>query len=497
MSKTVPNGLRLSVSGYEREGFLKKRIENSLRRNTALLMAFVCSACLCFPAFGAAAETGPGITAEAGAVTLIPDVTPSMCRADYWEGRTESLYLTPGQIAEQNRNILNTEAAKMNDLEALPEQYNGDAVKAGMLNELSVFPKNHYLNGAPVPDSYYQAIVENISGAATSEAMPTRYGYCVTTTVMKGYPYAEYLSDTQDDTEWDDFVSSGIRVNEPLAVYFSTADGRFTYVRSTCCSGWAPTEDLAVCKDKAEWEAFLKPEKFLVVTGEKVYLEASADFPEASQKLLTMGTVLPLSSGETGSVTNRMPWFNYVVKLPCRNADGSFYTREALVSMNRDVHTGFLPLTEKNILEQAFKSLGNRYGWGGMLNAQDCSSYIRDVYKCFGLDLPRNTTWQSAMPAERTELASLSDAEKTDAIRKLPPGSILFFKGHEMMYLGERNGKLYVISDVSSLVLPGDTSGTKLRARSVIVNSLSMMRANGTSWLFSLYCGVVPWKCRK
>ena len=65
-----------------------------------------------------------------------------------------------------------------------------------------------------------------------------------------------------------------------------------------------------------------------------------------------------------------------------------------------------------------------------------------------------------------------------------------------MMYLGERNGRLYVISDVSSLVLPSDETRTKIRARSVIVNSLDMQRANGTNWLGSLYCGVVPWKIK-
>lgn len=451
---------------------------------------------LCFPAFGAAAENGPGVSAGAGAIQLLPGVTASMCRADYWYGRTDGILLTQEQIAGQNRKIVSMEETKMNDLEALPGIYNGTKIKENMVNELNTFPRDHYLNGNPVPDSYYLAMRRNIDRAETAEQMPLRYGYCVNSTVLKAYPYADYLSDTQDDTEWDDFVSSGVRVNEPLAVYFSTGDGKYIFVKSTCDSGWIPAEDLAVCRDKEEWEACLNPDRFLVVTGEKVYLEASADFPEASEKLLTMGTVLPLDMEKTGSVTSRMLWYNYVVKLPYRNADGSFSAREALISMNRDVSVGYLKMTQKSILDQAFKSIGNRYGWGGMLHAQDCSSYIRDIYKCYGLDIPRNTTRQAVMPAERTELASMSDAEKSAAIRALPAGSTLFFKGHEMMYLGERNGRLYVISDVSSLVLPSDETRTKIRARSVIVNSLDMQRANGTNWLGSLYCGVVPWKIK-
>ena len=35
--------------------------------------------------------------------------------------------------------------------------------------------------------------------------------------------------------------------------------------------------------------------------------------------------------------------------------------------MSRDVSVGYLSLTNEEIIKQAFKCLGDRYGWGGML----------------------------------------------------------------------------------------------------------------------------------
>lgn len=81
--------------------------------------------------------------------------------------------------------------------------------------------------------------------------------------------------------------------------------------------------------------------------------------------------------------------------------------------MSRDVSVGYLSLTNEEIIKQAFKCLGDRYGWGGMLESRDCSSYIREVYRCFGWILPRNTTGQLQMPVRKIELAGRRCSEKS------------------------------------------------------------------------------------
>ena len=426
-----------------------------------------------------------------------PNVEPKMCTADYWIDKlhgANQLLLSEEEIEELNQKILNTPACTMYDLAALPAQFNGRKMADAQAAFTS--PTGLFLHNQPVPESYYEAIRTNIKNASVSEAMNLRYGFAVNRTLMKAYPYDDFLSDSKTDMEWDNLASAPVRVNEPLAVYFYTADGKYALVKSTICSGWVPAADIAVCRDKAEWLDAQQMEQFLVVTGEKVYLEAGTAYPEASEKCLTMGTTLELASGTDELINNRLPWNSYVVKLPHRNADGSFSQKKALISANRDVTVGYLPFHSAEILRQAFKCLGNRYGWGGMLNSQDCSGFVIDIYKCFGLQIPRNTTWQAAMPVAVTNLTGMTDEEKEAVLTTLPPGSILQFPGHEMIYLGKAGGRYYTINDVSSLVSPleGDTGTEVLRVRSVIVNDLSTRRKNGKEWFEQLSRAITVWE---
>ena len=258
----------------------------------------------------------------------------------------------------------------------------------------------------------------------------------------------------------------------------------------------------------------------LVVTGDMVWLEASAVYPGTSAYRLRMGTVLELCVEEgipeiketietnrkkrTGAVIetteaqaeqrvqNRLSWNNYIVWLPCRAPDGSFFRQKGLIPMSRDVSVGYLSLTNEEIIKQAFKCLGDRYGWGGMLESRDCSSYIREVYRCFGWILPRNTTGQLQMPVRKIELAGRRCSEKKQILKVLEPGTLLYFPGHVMMYLGYENGNFYVINDVSRLVKEGETM--PVRVRSVIVNTLAVRRPNLRTWMEELTLALIPWE---
>ena len=144
---------------------------------------------------------------------------------------------------------------------------------------------------------------------------------------------------------------------------------------------------------------------------------------------------------------------------------------------------GYLPFTERNILKVAFECLGNRYGWGGSLEAMDCSLYVCLVYRCFGFSLPRNTSWQQAIPSFN-KIEGKTDDEKTGEIKKSHVGSVLYFSGHEMMYLGRYKGRTYVISALGTVFDVGDT--TKRSVYNVSINTLDVKRANGNTWLANL-----------
>ena len=121
--------------------------------------------------------------------------------------------------------------------------------------------------------------------------------------------------------------------------------------------------------------------------------------------------------------------------MPTRNADGQYVKEMAMISEHSKVNVGYLPYTERNILEVAFQCLGNRYGWGGSLEAMDCSLYVCQIYRCFGFVLPRNTSWQQKIPSFKS-IKGKTETEKTSEIKKAHVGSVLYFSGHEMLYLG-------------------------------------------------------------
>lgn len=236
------------------------------------------------------------------------------------------------------------------------------------------------------------------------------------------------------------------------------------------------------------------PERFLVVTGDKIQTEKSY-VPEHSELALEMGVKLELCEEAVQVVDNRMSWYNYVVYVPGRGSDGLYVKQKMLIPKGSDVHMGYLSLTKENLIGQAFKSLGTRYGWGGSENAQDCSSFVREVYSCFGLTLPRNTTWQAKMHSCKVQLSGMTDAEKKRVLDSLPTGSILEFPGHEMLYLGQKNGRYYTINDVSSLCLDTEAGATKYRVRDTVINSLEdTKRANGHTWLSQLSVAIVPFQ---
>ena len=438
-------------------------------------------------------EYGPGYP-KTGSAALLGDVRESMLVPDYWTSGPEykKVLLSREEIRHFNElNFLKSETC-MEDLSASAEYFDGLKMRENCTAQATY--KKLYLNGVPATEAYFENIRNNILSSPASGSMPVRYGIAVNRTVMKSIPCDDFLSDAEDDSDWDELTLSAILVGEPVTVYLTSGDGRHYLVHSEICQGWVPAEDIAVCRSKEEWLEACTHEHFLVVTGDSVTTEESAANPGHSARSYDMGTVLELSEGAE-SIDNRMSWYSYIAYVPERDASGMYYRSKILIPMSRDVHIGYLPFTQENLIAQAFKCLGNRYGWGGMLNSQDCSAFVRELYLCFGMKLPRNTSWQAMMPVKITDISKETDAAKTELLKETPPGAILQFPGHEMLYLGCIDGKCYTINNVSSLCFPSDAGNVKYRGRSVIVNELGgTYRANGKTWLQSLSKIIVPWE---
>ena len=353
--------------------------------------------------------------------------------------------------------------------------------------------------GNPIGREALLTIPQNIDGIAAQETEAVRYGICVRRSDMRRLPGDIFATDEPGDLNLNRYQLTGVRVNEPLLIRAVSKDRDYYYCDSDCCSGWIPVRDVAVCASREQWlEVWDIPSaEALVITEGKLYLENTNVNPQTDQVLLTLGTVLRRISPEAYDplVTGRSAVHNYPFWLPVRQADGSCAQVQALISQNHSVSEGYLPLTTANILRVAFSMLGETYGWGGMLHSEDCSGYVRAVYRCFGLDLPRDTGPQSMMRVFRYDISAMTPAEKRAVLDTLPAGAILFFSGHEMLYLGSFSGKHYVISAVSSM--RAFDSGERLRIRSVAINTLDAARLNGATWMESLETALLPYQAEQ
>jgi len=439
------------------------------------------------------------LTAGAARVPYLPDVTEAMSDPAYW-CTDERVLMTWDEIQGLNDLTIAASGTGMYDLKNQAETVDGVNLNK-MVQSSSQADAAYYLGwtylgtDTKATQKDFDKMIRNTQNPKATTDQAVRYGVAVHRTTLRTFPSETPIWDDPKDPDFNYQHLVGLRVNEPIVITSVSADGKYYLAKSICCSGWVPAQDVAVCRDKEEWISAwdLAPEDTLVVYGDKVYTEKSNYSPITSQLLLTMGTTLELAVVEDPNelIDNRAPYQNHVVWMPIRNEDGSYAKKKTLISEHAKVSEGYLDLSGANIASVALEALGNTYGWGGSLLSEDCSAYIRNIYKCFGLELARNTTWQQAMPMAKVDMTNMCLEEREDVMAALPLGSVLFFSGHEMLYLGSENGEDYVLSAVSKIKIPGQ-SGTQ-RIRSVILNTLDIQRANGLTWLEALTAVNVPY----
>jgi len=437
-------------------------------------------------------------------IRYLPDVTGEMMDQAFWTAgldNADEVLADADAIRELNSIIVAAEDCNMADLQQVSRYiYEQDLYRslwASAMSDASLMIQTpHYnIDNRPVTGQKLTEIVENIGGEDAKYMKTVQYGICVERCDLTSLPTEMIASDEKGNQDFNDLQISCLRVGEPVLVKAVTEDGTFSYCTASTVSGWVPSDCIAICRDREEWlEAWDIPdEDVIVVTAGKVYLEDSNNNPQSSLVMLPMGTVLRRVSEEEydASVVGRSNYQNYAVWLPVREEDGSYARTIALISQNRGVSEGFLPLTVNNILTVAFEKLGDIYGWGSMLESADCSNYIRDIYQCFGLELPRNTTWQAAMPVFKYDVSEADPDDKKAVLDTLLPGAILIFNGHEMLYLGHVDDKYYVVSALSGI--KDYESDELLNVGGVVINTLDTCRMNGTTWLENIHTILVPY----
>lgn len=458
-----------------------------------VFIAAVCSL-VCGCTSGSAQETPlpkntPQITPApipTGAVSEFPTCTaPAITDAPNHDNDSETV-LTAEQISAMNAAFLQFpgESAGLFDLASFKNGISAKRLKA-LIARGNLPSANGYVGQTPLSAQQRNEILNNRALDAVRNNSDVRFGFCVQRSDLRSVPFAQRVTSKPNDRFGDTLQESVVLQNEPLAVLHESADGKFLFVAAYFYVGWINSDSVALCSSFEQWQALLAPENdFLVVTGSSFRLCRDPYEPLVSELELTMGMRLSLAEkpGTVKSVRGRMSYDNYIVNVPSRAADGSLKFIEALVPISRDVHIGYLPFTYSNVIRLADKTRGEIYGWGGMLDARDCSALVMEIYRCFGIMLPRNTSDLAMLPEKyAADVSSLSAEAKRETILSQPAGVILFFPGHVMIYYGSDGNDLLCLSAAGKFA-PVQSSATQ-NVYTVEVCSLDVRLSNGKTWL--------------
>lgn len=387
----------------------------------------------------------------------IPMLKPDHLSADFWLAKVadpDRLLLTGAQISTRNSETF-ARQPEMTRLADLPASFTA-AQLADIIDNASASAKQQrfYANGQPVTATQWQHYRQNLNTDAVQPANPVRFALVVKRTDLRSMPTEDRVHNEQMALDLDRFQETALFPGEPVAVLHQSHDANWLLVQNYHYTGWVQAADVATGSRQQVLE-YSEQTPFLLVTGARAYTSYTPAVPAISELLLDMGTRLPLlTTDDTGhNVNGQNPHASYIVKLPLRSADGSLAFTPALIARQQDVRVGYLPYTPANVLQQAFKFLGDRYGWGHDYDSRDCTGFIIEIYRSFGLLMPRNSGQQGegSYGQNIRFSAQSSQHEKLAAISKASAGDLIYRPGHVMLYLGEDNGEPFVIHSVHEL----------------------------------------------
>ncbi|MET0327972.1 MAG: SH3 domain-containing protein, partial [Luteimonas sp.] len=336
----------------------------------------------------AALLPAPGATHASALEGPVPGLTALMLSPEAWIARLDApdaIVLDAEAIATQNARM-RREDASIHDPLAVPDRIDRRTV-TGWIEATSKRPtvQRFTVDGEVSP-----AMLDDWIDALALDAVPARvaprFGLVVRRADLRAFPTATRVFSRPDDTDIDRFQEDALFPGAPVAVVQSSRDGAWLFVVSERYRAWVESRHVAIGSraDVAGYAA--RAAQGVVVTGATARTVVTPEAPEVSDVQLEMGVRVPRVDWDAGrALHGQVPAFGRVVELPVRGDDGTLSFAPALLPAAADVADDVLPHTRAALIRQAFKFLGERYGWGHSYNARDCSGFVSEIYRSLGI----------------------------------------------------------------------------------------------------------------
>ena len=448
-------------------------------RQSLLALRLLMTLALALPLAPLAARESPALGVAA--------VTESQLTAEFWIARltqADQLIMDRQAISDQNARLMR-EDDSMHDLAATPEELVGNHVRDWIENFAQVPQSTVYdEEGKAVDHARLQAVADNRWLDGIAGLQRTRFGMVVRRADLRAFPTMLRVFRSNDDTDIDRFQESAVFPGTPLVIAHESGDHQWWFVITPRYAAWI-RKALVAIGERDEVLGYANKAPYRIITGADVHTVFTREQPALSQLKLDMGVRVPVLADwpVDKPVNGQHPYVSHVIELPIRKGDGSLAFAPALLQKNADSSADYLPLTKHNIIRQAFKFLGERYGWGHTYEGRDCSGFVAEVYRSMGVQMPRNTSDQGVSPAFAKRVFQESDdsAERSRIARASGVGDLVYIPGHVMLVIGSINGDPWVIHDTTGISYRrADGSMARIPLNAVSVTPLMPLQFDDT-----------------
>ncbi|GAA7480600.1 SH3 domain-containing C40 family peptidase [Helicobacter pylori] len=299
------------------------------------------------------------------------------------------------------------------------------------------------------PSAKIKAVVVRDSDV---RAVPTNKPYYLS---PKGYPF-------------DRYQNSLIFQGTPVLITHFNTDKTYAHIQSSFVYGWIKVSDLAYMHDK-DIELLTKLKNYVMPIKDKIPLYTDYGDFYTDARVGELFALIPQSQNASQKPQKKeLKAYGFL-----RDAKG-YADLQSVILEEKDFFVFPKAFNSENMAYFIDTMLGQKYGWGGLLGNRDCSAFTRDSFANFGILLPRNSYAQSRYANNYVDLSSMRAKEKEDYILKnaTPFGTLIYLKGHIMLYLGTYNHQAIVAHSIWSVQTQKHFKTLSHKIGGVVITSL-------------------------
>ncbi len=299
------------------------------------------------------------------------------------------------------------------------------------------------------PSAKIKAVVARDSDV---RAVPTNKPFYLS---PKGYPF-------------DRYQNSLIFQGTPVLVTHFNLDKTYAHIQSSFVYGWIKVSDLAYMRNK-DIELLTHLKNYVMPIKDKIPLYTDYGGFYTNARVGELFALIPQSQNTPQKPQKKeLKAYGFL-----RDAKG-YAALQSVILDEKDFFVFPKAFNSENMAYFIDTMLGQKYGWGGLLGNRDCSAFTRDSFANFGILLPRNSYAQSRYANNYVDLSSMKAKEKEDYILKnaTPFGTLIYLKGHIMLYLGAHNHQAIVAHSIWSVQTQKHFKTLSHKIGGVVITSL-------------------------